>query len=72
MSVETAGVPFLRDENHIGLISDINNSEGILIVTETYFTASVMMIRSIINHTLSIVGVTIIRETASKFGIKPV
>jgi len=50
--------------SHSILVSNINNSKGIFIVTEAHFPSFVPGIRSIINDALGVVNVTVITVTS--------
>ena len=70
MSIMNIVIRHSRQHLHIVLILHINNSQSIFIVAETDFSSHIISIWTFVNHTLSIVDVAVLSETASKLRVE--
>ena len=70
MSVMNIVIRHSRQHLHIVLILHINNSQSVFIVAEADFSSLIISIWTFVNHTLSIVDIAILSETASKLRVE--
>jgi len=72
VSVLTALIFRARNLDHVGLVSDINDGERILVVAKANFVTEKLDVRASVDNTLGIVHVTIVTVTSNEFGLEGV